>query len=214
MTLNSTGRHSGSGTMMSLPDGVDGNYFNLLNTSPDPPLIWQWTTVTSDGALVGDLLATFFQHAHAFFHFFDMYLFLDDMNNHRTTFCTPLLVNSMLACACASTEGYNDGGNILGKNSMASSFYLEARKHWHAQEGQDSVTRVHAGIILAYFLNQAGRDKVGVLFQQEAIRIAMSLGLFSVEPPIYASMPPRGVTAENWNHHRSVTAWMVFNWQA
>lgn len=170
--------------------------------------------MTNNGSLVGDLLALFFQHDHAFFHFFDMYLFLEDMNQNRTNFCTPLLVNAILACACSSSEGSNDNGNLLSASSLASSFYLEARRHWHAQEGQDSITRIQAAVILAYFLASAGRDKIGLTFQQEAIRMAKSLGLFSVEAPSFALTPPNGVTADNWNHHRAVTAWMLFNWQA
>jgi hypothetical protein len=176
--------------------------------------IGHWTSVTNDAALIEKLLTSFFEHIHSFFHFFDMYLFVEDMNSHRTNFCTPLLVNAVLACAAAPLTGRNDNGHILGPTSLASHFYLEARKHWHAQEGQDSITRIQAAIILTYLLNQAGRDKVGMVFQQEALRIAHTLGLFNVEPPAYALIPPNGASVDNWIQHRSVTSWMLFNWQA
>lgn len=189
--------------------------WGLLNrTSPLPPFVHSWTTVTDNSNLVADLLALFFQQHHSSVHFFDMYLFIEDMNNNRTNFCTPLLVNAVLAIGCTTAEGCNDNGNLLSTSSLAASFYLEARRHWQAQEGHDSITRIQGGVLLAYFCNMAGRDKIGLSFQDEAVRIAKALGLFSVDPPAHAMIPPNGVTADNWNHHRTVTAWMLFNWQA
>jgi len=61
-----------------------------------------WTTVISDDQLMSRLLSSFFQFEFPPFQFFHKDLFLDDLVSGRTRFCSSLLVNAILACACVS----------------------------------------------------------------------------------------------------------------
>jgi len=173
-----------------------------------------WTTVTSDAHLVEELLIYFFEHIHSLFHWFDMFLFIADMNSRQTNFCTPLLVNAVLAAASATKQEKDANGQLGVFTELSARFYQEAREHWHAQEGQDSIIRTQASMIMTYVLNQQGRDKVGMMFQAEALRTARTLGLFNVEPPLFALTPPFGISQDNWDLHRTVTAWALYNWEA
>jgi hypothetical protein len=58
-----------------------------------------WTTVTTDDALVPKLLAIYFQYEYAATRMFQKDVFLDDLARGNTTsnsFCSPLLVNGIL----------------------------------------------------------------------------------------------------------------------
>lgn len=59
-----------------------------------------WTSVTSDDALIQDLLRIFFVYEYPNINCFHKDLFLDDMVSVRERFCSRALVNAVLACAC------------------------------------------------------------------------------------------------------------------
>ena len=58
-----------------------------------------WTKVTSDDSLVSKLLTIYFQFEYPRTRPFQKDLFLDDLARGRTSFCSSLLVNTILASA-------------------------------------------------------------------------------------------------------------------
>jgi hypothetical protein len=61
-----------------------------------------WTSVTSDDDLVRKLLGIYFQFEYPRNRFFAKEPFLDDLANGEMRFCSPLLVNAILANAAVS----------------------------------------------------------------------------------------------------------------
>jgi hypothetical protein len=61
-----------------------------------------WTQVSTDDDLMRSLLKLYFQHEYPFFICFQKDLFLADMLTGSTRYCSPLLVNVILAQACVS----------------------------------------------------------------------------------------------------------------
>lgn len=59
-----------------------------------------WTTVCTDDALMTDILRVFFRCEYGFQCPFPKTYFLEDMAAMRQGFCSPLLVNAVLAYAC------------------------------------------------------------------------------------------------------------------
>lgn len=59
-----------------------------------------WTNVSADDALMRQLLQSYFLHEYQWFPSFHKDHFLDDMMSRSTRFCSSLLVNAVLACAC------------------------------------------------------------------------------------------------------------------
>jgi hypothetical protein len=59
----------------------------------------KWTSVTTDNALVSKLLAVFLQYEYPRTRVFQKDLFLDDLVQGKTDFCSSLLVNCILANA-------------------------------------------------------------------------------------------------------------------
>lgn len=78
---------------------------DLLN----PPIIvpaQPWTTVTSDDDLVSHLISMWFTWSDWTFAYVDRDLFVKDMaaGSLKCEYCSPLLVNAMLAQACVRTS--------------------------------------------------------------------------------------------------------------
>ena len=64
-----------------------------------------WTNVTDDDDLVSHLVSLYMTWDYPFYAFFDRRSFIEDMQkgNLNSDFCSPLLVNVLLANACVST---------------------------------------------------------------------------------------------------------------
>jgi len=60
----------------------------------------RWTAVCSDNILMRKLLQAYFLQEHDWHAFVQKDYFLQDMARMRNDFCSPLLVNALLAAAC------------------------------------------------------------------------------------------------------------------
>lgn len=60
----------------------------------------KWTAVISDDNLFQKLIHAYFLHEYTTYPNFDKDLFLDDLVDGRTRFCSSLMVNTILASAC------------------------------------------------------------------------------------------------------------------
>lgn len=78
------------------------NIARLANTPPYRVPAQPWTTVTEDVDLVSHLVSVWFTWHHPWFQWLDRELFLKDMcaGKLESSFCSPFLVNMMLAEAC------------------------------------------------------------------------------------------------------------------
>jgi hypothetical protein len=61
-----------------------------------------WTNVSSDDAFLRTVLHLYLQYEYHFLSGFHRELFLDDMLSGSQQYCSPLLVNAVLALACVS----------------------------------------------------------------------------------------------------------------
>ena len=82
-----------------------------VEESEGPILIFQvpaapWTTVTSNDDFVSHLMSLWFTWAHPYLNWIDRDLFIRDMRSGdiEAKFCSPFLVNVILADACVSTD--------------------------------------------------------------------------------------------------------------
>lgn len=64
----------------------------------------EWTNVHHDDKLLRELLRAYFIYEYPFFPFLHKDYFLQDMTSGRHRFCTPLLVNAILAAGCVSPD--------------------------------------------------------------------------------------------------------------
>ncbi|KAL4790520.1 hypothetical protein BDV19DRAFT_333457 [Aspergillus venezuelensis] len=119
-----------------------------------------WTSVIVDNELVSRLIYLWFKWAHPVCNFIDRELFIRDMKSGSlsASYCSPLLVNVILADACAYTDysavGFPD--NLFFKRS---DFYEEAKRLLDKEEGHISLPTVQGLGVLWMCSCLTGRDR-------------------------------------------------------
>jgi hypothetical protein len=135
-----------------------------------------WTTVTDDLAFVERLLNLYFQWSHPFYVIFSRECFLRDFQSGRQKYCSPMLVNAILAYACHFTDepaGRTDPENF---RTAGDHFFAEARRLLYEDE-TPSLTTTQALCVMAMREPSAGRDSSGFMYIGRCLRMAVELGL-------------------------------------
>ncbi|KAJ5666950.1 Transcription factor [Penicillium macrosclerotiorum] len=121
-----------------------------------------WTNVTASNDLVSNLISLYFTWDHPCSQFLDQHVFLDHMKrgNLKSEFCSPFLVNSMLAMASA----YSDSPDVLSDPDDAFSrgqkFLQEAERLWKTQDGDLTLTNIQALLMMSCVIENGGDSDV------------------------------------------------------
>lgn len=165
----------------------------------------QWTTVTDDNEVMRSLLSLFFQGEYRWGSIFHKDHFLQDMASGEQAHCSPLLVNTVLACALHASR---DAMDRRQHREPGHGFLSEARRLWESEldSGNDRLTTVQAGLLLGVIHGVDSLDTMGWKCAARSIEMALNLGLFDAD--IQMADDARD------EHARSYTAWSVFCWQS
>ena len=144
----------------------------LVDLPPIQVTAAPWTTVTTDDTLVSNLLSVFFTWDGHFYNWLDLDLFLRDMKHGQLdcSFCSPFLVNSLLAIACP----YSDYAEATMDNSAGSimiQFYNEAKRLHEQETDTSAVTNIQGLCHLMAAAGMAGNDAVGYEYMQQVIAL-------------------------------------------
>ena len=167
----------------------------------------KWTTVISDDELLRQLLNAFFLHCHPWIAAFHKDYFLDDMTTGRSRFCSPLLVNAVLAVACYASHDIRNSNEFWIPKSLGYQFAAEARRLREVEiaVGKNRLMTVQAGYLLTVVNNANGMDRIGLLYLIKALAMARELQIFKAPP---------STMDERMQNARAFTAWGLFCWQA
>ncbi|KXJ93632.1 hypothetical protein Micbo1qcDRAFT_231332 [Microdochium bolleyi] len=165
-----------------------------------------WTAIIDDDRLFVTLLKAYFQFTHPYWPLFHKDCFLDDLVSTRTVFCSPLLVNAVLAAACHGASLIANRADFWDPESLASRLLSESRRLFELEVGLPAtLTRVQAAAVLSLANDANGCDEVGNMYLEQAVRGAIDLDLFS--PPA-ADLDRRSAVSHGF------TAWALFGMQA
>ncbi|GKZ24284.1 hypothetical protein AbraIFM66951_011192 [Aspergillus brasiliensis] len=122
-----------------------------------------WTTVVSDNDFVSHLISLWFTWSHPSRNWIDKELFVRDMQagSLSARFCSPFLVNIILADACAYSdypEAYAIPGDAASKGAR---FYEEAKRLLDKEEGRITLPTVQGLGVLWTCASMTGRDRQG-----------------------------------------------------
>ncbi|KAM5526595.1 C6 transcription factor [Fusarium oxysporum f. sp. phaseoli] len=175
------------------------------------PYLWnvkasRWTSVTDDDQLVSELLNSYFLHQYTAYLVFHKDYFLEDLAKGRTRFCSPLLVNAILAAACHASTSIPDRAKFWRPQNLAYQFLAEARRLWDMQHGKSSLTAIQAAIVLTIICNCDTLDKIGASYFLQAVAMAHDLKLFQ--------SPPEKSISKKAQRAREFTAWSLFVWDS
>ncbi|KAF7172564.1 hypothetical protein CNMCM5623_004745 [Aspergillus felis] len=139
-----------------------------------------WTSVTEDADLVSHLVSLYFTWDYPFHAFLDRDVFLAHMARGRedSDFCSPFLVNALLANAChfsEFSEAYVVPGDLLTKGA---DFLSEAERLREEESQKLSLAYLQGTLLLYERYSISGNDDLGYIMLHQAIRAGESLGLF------------------------------------
>ncbi|KAI0884524.1 uncharacterized protein GGS22DRAFT_188736 [Annulohypoxylon maeteangense] len=165
----------------------------------------KWTAVSSDNPMLRMLLQIYFIFefpSHSCFH---KDYFLEDMFVGINRFCSPLLVNSILAIA--SVHGYTRMKNraeYWQPDNLAYRFLSEALRLFELEQANPTITTIQAAAIISMAHNFNGVDELGWGYTHKSLEMARRMSLFSTSLD----------ESTEWQVVAGVTAWCLFNLQA
>ncbi|KAF5570839.1 conidial development fluffy [Fusarium phyllophilum] len=138
--------------------------------------------------------------------FFDTDLFLNDLVNVETNFCSRMLVNALLAWATQSYAHYEPMAATLPTKLLD-----EALRIYDDEKGVDCLTTLAATSLMNMTLTTLGKDKAGLRLQEDNARMAQRMRLYG-EPDDY-SQNRLDLSDEGVERAACAAAWGSFNFQ-
>lgn len=176
MTASGESRYFGHTSGMSLvPE--DENYSRArMRASSVEPKPRTWTQVTDDLNFVERLFDLYFRWSHPFYVIFSRECFYKDFRLGREKYCSPLLVNAILAYACHFSDEPHAKTIPDNPRTAGDHFFDEARRLLFEDESP-SLTTTQALCVMAMREPSAGRDSSGFMYMGRCMRMAIELGL-------------------------------------
>ncbi|KAF3759972.1 regulation of conidiation [Cryphonectria parasitica EP155] len=139
-----------------------------------------WTGITSDKALVQHLLMLYFCWEYPTFASLSKEHFLKDFQAGRQRFCSPMLVNALLALGCRFSRQPSTLANPDDPYSSGDHFFTECQRLYHQEEDHHSLTTIQALGIMSIREASCGRDSESWYYAGQSIRLAIEMGLHHV----------------------------------
>ncbi|CAG7926144.1 unnamed protein product [Penicillium olsonii] len=197
-------------TPQSRPQAMDIQY--LCDNAPCKVPAKPWTNVTDDDELVSHLVSLYMTWDYPFYAFFDRTTFLENMEkgNLNSDFCSPFLVNALLANACDYSQ-YAEVYTIAGDtNTKGAAFLAEAesymRTHSFERGGGTRLATLQATLLLYERYSVLGNEDFGYTMLHRAIEMAEELGIVNSEKLSLSSSQ----LSEEMIRSIQRTAWGIF----
>lgn len=165
-----------------------------------------WFRVPQDSDLVEHLMNLYFAWSHPHYVLFSKDHFLKDMSKGRTEYCSPLLVNAILALACTFSDRPAARTDPSRPETAGDHFFKEAM-YLLSRADEACLTTIQALAVMSIREAAAGREHHGYRLSGRCMRMAMELGLHLKEPPCDQQEDLRPVDIEI----RKITFWGIFN---
>ncbi|CAI6332507.1 unnamed protein product [Periconia digitata] len=171
------------GTDSPVPPSAADAYFQQQNEDP----LTSWTTVTSDPELVRHLIDMYFCWHYSFFTTLSKHLFMEEFRRglpppdspSKPTYCTPLLVNAMLALGCHFTS-WPAARSVRSDSATAGDHFFKEAKRLILEDDLHEVpalTTVQALALMSVREAGCGREAKGWVYSGMSFRMACDLGL-------------------------------------
>ncbi|RHZ46510.1 fungal specific transcription factor domain-containing protein [Aspergillus thermomutatus] len=169
-----------------------------------------WTMVQCNSAFVSELVSLWFTWNHPMFPCIDRSLFVRDMRagNLACQYCSPFLVNAILADACALLDNYtSENKSYINDSSLslAKRFYQQAQG-LHEEEGRLSLATIQGLAVLWRCTCSFGNDHLSRVYEG---RMAYALRDFSSSIP--SASPQSSENERQYDNVCNTAIWGVYN---
>jgi hypothetical protein len=174
--------------------------------------IGTWTNVTNNGELIRHLFGLYFAWSHPFYLLFSQEIFFLGLNDKKLKYCTPLLVNAILALACNWSDRLDVRADPNDLGTVGDLFFAEA-KRLLAVEERSCLTTVQALGLMSLREAMMNHDSSGWRYAGQMMSMAIELGLhmsYRVQPGFNAT--PTEIEARRvtfWGCFHVETAWAI-----
>jgi hypothetical protein len=160
-----------------------------------------WTTVTNDKGFVMHLLHLYFAWAHPFYVLFSEETFWHGFNDRKFRYCSPMLLNAVLAVACNFSDRPEARADSSDPTSVGNHFFAEAKRLLD-QDDRTRLTTVQAlGLMsIRQMMNDHKSSSCAYVGRMMTMSIEMGLHL------IYAGPTNKNVTPTEIEI-RKITFW-------
>ncbi|PKS12392.1 hypothetical protein jhhlp_000596 [Lomentospora prolificans] len=141
----------------------------------------EWTTITADVNLVQHLLALYFCWEYPTFASLSKEHFLKDFKDGTRRFCSPILVNALLALGCRFSTQPNTRANPSDPTTSGDHFFKESLRLFHLETDHRTLTTIQALGIMSIREASCGRDSESWYYAGQSIRIAIEMGLHMMD---------------------------------
>ncbi|ORY55713.1 fungal-specific transcription factor domain-containing protein [Pseudomassariella vexata] len=139
-----------------------------------------WTNVTGDASLVQHLLALYFCWEYPTFASLSKEHFLKDFLDGRHRYCSPILVNAMLALGCRFSSQPNTRANPDDPYTSGDHFFKEALRLLYRETNHHTLTTIQALGIMSIREASCGRDSESWYYAGQSVRMAIEMGLHMI----------------------------------
>ena len=203
----------GTSNLIHVTQDHSGDEVDQYEQQDDP--ITSWTRVTDDAELVVHLLNMYFTWHYSFFTVTSKSLFWRDFllgqpppnTRRKTHYCTPLLVNAMLALGCHFTSYRGAREEPDDSATAGDHFFREAKRLIMENDEHEKprLTTVQALALMSVREAGCAREAKGWIYSGMAFRMACDMGLNLDGGPL--ASPHHGPGEEDV---RLVTFWGCF----
>jgi hypothetical protein len=136
-----------------------------------------WTNITADVNLVLHLLALYFCWEYPTFASLSKEHFLRDFQSGRHRYCSPILVNALLALGCRFSTQPMTRANPNDPYTSGDHFFKESQRLFYQENDHHSLTTIQALGIMSIREASCGRDSESWYYAGQSVRLAIEMGL-------------------------------------
>uniref|UniRef100_A0A0D2YF37 Xylanolytic transcriptional activator regulatory domain-containing protein n=1 Tax=Fusarium oxysporum (strain Fo5176) TaxID=660025 RepID=A0A0D2YF37_FUSOF len=136
-----------------------------------------WTAITNNINLILHLLALYFCWEYPVFAPLSKKHFLQDFRDGRHRYCSPLLVNALLALGCRFSTNLITRTDSEDPQSAGDHFFKEAQRLFDQETDHHSLTTIQALGIMSIREANRGRGSESRYYAGQSIRLAFEMGL-------------------------------------
>jgi hypothetical protein len=197
--------------------GHTSNFYTINAPNDELPIpaterFHTWTNVTTDTDLVKHLLSLYFAWVHPFYLLFSEEVFFHGLNGKKPKYCSPLLVNAILATACNFSDRPEARADPNDPSTVGNHFFAEAQRLLREVE-RSSLTTVQALGILSMRQAMIGDENNGSLYVWQMMAMSVQLGLhLSYSPNANGQITPTELEARRvtfWGCHIIETSYAI-----
>ena len=164
----------------------------------------RWTNVTSNDALVDHLMALYFCWEYPTFASLSKEHFLEDFKSGTARYCSPLLVNAILALGCRLSSQPETCSDPNDTSTSGDHFFAEAMRLLESEGSRQLITTIQALGLMSLREASCGRTSESLFLSGQSIRLAIELGLHQDR------QEDESMRAEIDHEIRSATFWGAF----